>query len=117
MVNFVVQNGGRIDASIENGGFPFGSSASQAITTTKANELLISVIWNDSSASQTQGSGQTQLSNQTFSSWRMTTSSKAAATAGAQSMGATFGTSVDWDMAVIAIGIPPKTQGDMFLVL
>lgn len=117
MANFVVQNGGRIDASIDNGGFPNGSSASQAITTTKDNELLISLIWTDASVTHTQGTGQTQLSNQTFSTWRMSTSSKAAATAGSQSMAATFSGAADWDMAVIAIGIPPKTQGDMFLVL
>lgn len=103
MTNFVVQNAGSMESAVDNGGFPFSNTGSQAITTAVNDDLLISMFWNDATQTQTQGAGQTLLSTSLQSAYRMTVASKTAPTAGAQSVGVTFGAVVDWDNLALAI--------------
>lgn len=96
-----------------------GTTASDTTSTTKDNSLVLSVCATDNSVTQTQAGGQTQESNFTAqnATYRQSTSYKAVAVAGSNTMSVTVSaTTTDYIMSSIVIPPPALGAGNMFLV-
>lgn len=96
-----------------------GTTASDSITTTKANALVVDFVMTDNTVTHIQGTGQTEESNFTAQNtiFRQSTSYKSFVSPGSQTMSiTTSANSTDYQMATVSLPPTPSNISNFFLV-